>query len=102
MVLQMSRPHKDKNTGIYYFRQKTPADLRQKYGKSEVGWLLRTKCKDEAKLRHAEALRKQALIWQSLRAEPGALPHKQIMALVGVSGRSQSTRAFARQSPQGA
>ena len=81
--MAMSRPHKNPKTGVYYFRQKVPADLRKLVGKAAVGWSLRTKDPAIAKARHPEAAAKQATIWQSMRAVPGALPHKQIMALVG-------------------
>ena len=83
MVLHMSRPHKNSKTGVYYFRQKTPADLRQAFGKSEVVRSLHTKEPELARHNHAIEAAKQASIWQSLRATPSALPHKQLMALVG-------------------
>ena len=83
MILHMPRPHKHPKTGVYYFRQKTPADLRQIFGKAEISWSLRTKDEEVAKIRNAEAVHKQALVWQSLRASPSALPHKQILSIVG-------------------
>jgi len=83
MVLHMSRPVKNPKTGVFYFRQKTPADLRQIFGRAEVSWSLKTKDEVEAKLRHAEAFQKQARIWQSLRAKPEPIPHRQILALAG-------------------
>jgi len=83
MVLQMSRPHKNPKTGVYYFRQKTPADLRAAFGKSEAVKSLHTKDPDHARQRHVVEAAKQANIWQSLRATPSALPHKRMMALVG-------------------
>jgi hypothetical protein len=76
MVLQMSRPHRHPRTWVYYFRQKTPAGLRAKFGKSEAYWSLRTKDAAEAKVLHAEAARRQTLVWESLKAEPSAIPHK--------------------------
>jgi integrase len=91
MVLHMSRPHKNPKTGVYYFRQKTPADLRQKFGKAEVSWTLATKVESEAIIRNAEAVLQQAKVWQSLRATPSALPHKQLMALVGEYRRQLDT-----------
>ncbi len=84
MVLHMSRPHRHPKTGVYYFRQKTPADLRSKFGKAEAVWSLKTKDPTEAKIRHSEAARRQALVWESLRALPAAIPHKQLVALSGV------------------
>lgn len=83
MVLHMSRPVKSSKTGVFYFRQKTPADLRRIVGKAEVSWSLKTKDESEAKLRHAEAFQKQARIWQALRAQPEPIPHKQILTLAG-------------------
>ncbi|MFO8127511.1 DUF6538 domain-containing protein, partial [Yoonia sp.] len=83
MVLQMSRPHKNPKSGVYYFRQKTPTDLRAAFGKAEVSRSLHTKDAEEAKDRHAEESRKQALVWQSLRARPCPIPHKQLVAISG-------------------
>ncbi|SEO28278.1 hypothetical protein SAMN05216227_10818, partial [Pseudorhodobacter antarcticus] len=80
MVLHMSRPHKNPKTGVYYFRQKTPADLRAIFGKSEVIKSLNTKEPELARQRHTVEAARQASIWQSLRATPSALPHKQMMA----------------------
>ena len=88
MVLQMSRPHKNSKSGVYYFRQKTPADLRDIFGKAEVSRSLHTKNAEEAKVRHAEESRKQALVWQSLRAVPGSISHKQLVAISGDYYRS--------------
>lgn len=88
MVLQMTRPHKNPKTGVFYFRQKVPADLRAAVGKSEVSWSLRTKSEGDAKLRHSEALQKQSLIWQAMRATPEPIPHKQLVALAGVHYRA--------------
>ncbi|TNC61994.1 DUF6538 domain-containing protein [Rubellimicrobium roseum] len=83
MVLPVSRPQKHRKTGVYYFREKVPADLRQAFGKAEVSRSLHTKDPALAKARHAEEKRRQNLIWQAMRAKPEALPHKKIMALVG-------------------
>lgn len=84
MVLPMPRPHKHPKTGIYYFRQKTPVDLVDVFGKKEVGWSLKTKDPEEAKVRNVEAVRKQAMLWESLRRRPEPLPHQQIVALSGI------------------
>jgi len=84
MVLQMSRPHRNPKSGVYYFRQKVPADLRDALGKTEVSRSLRTKDPQEAKLRNAEATRQQALRWAALRARPGPVPHRQLVALAGI------------------
>lgn len=84
MVLQMARPQKNPKSGVYYFRQKTPADLVAVFGRKEVSWSLRTKDPGEAKARNVEAVRKQAMAWERLRKRPEPLPHKQIVALSGV------------------
>lgn len=84
MVLQMARPQKSKKSGVYYFRQKTPADLVAVFGKTEVTWTLRTKDPEEAKVRNIEAVRKQAMIWAALRRRPEPLLHQQIVALSGI------------------
>jgi integrase len=89
MVLPMSRPQKHPKTGVYYFREKVPADLRSAFGKVEVTRTLGTKDPAEAKVRHAEEKRKQALIWQTMRAKPEPIPHKTIMALAGIYYREQ-------------
>ena len=84
MVLQMPRPYKNPKSGVYYFRQKTPADLVAAFRRKEVSWSLGTKDPEEAKLRNAEAVRKQAMVWAALRKRPEPLPHQQIVALSGV------------------
>ncbi len=85
MVLSVSRPLKHPKTGVYYFREKVPADLKATFGKTEVWRTLDTKDPALAKVRHAEEKRKQSLIWQAMRAKPEPLPHKKIMALSGKS-----------------
>ncbi len=84
MVLQMSRPKKNPKSGVYYFRQKTPADLVAVFGRKEVGWSLQTKDPDLAKTLNADAVRKQAVAWERLRKRPEPLPHQQIVALSGI------------------
>jgi integrase len=80
----MSRPQKNPKSGVYYFRQKTPADLVALFGRKEVSWSLRTKDPEEAKARNVDAVRKQAMAWERLRKRPEPLPHQQIVALSGV------------------
>lgn len=84
MVLQMARPTKNAKTGVYYFRQKTPADLVQVVGKKEVGWSLGTKDPEQAKVLNTLAVQKQAKIWERYRKRPEPLPHAKIVALSGV------------------
>lgn len=83
MALQMARPYKHPKTGIYYYRQKTPADLRGKLGDKIISRSLRTRDPQEAKIRNANEVRKQALIWDGYRKAPKPLTFQQIVALSG-------------------
>lgn len=91
MVLQMARPQKNSKSGVYYFRQKTPAALVALTGKKEVSWSLGTKDPEEAKVRNAAAVQKQALIWARCAKQPEPLPQQQIVALSGVLYREIMT-----------
>lgn len=84
MVLQMSRPTKHAKTGVYYFRQKTPADLVAIVGKKEVGWSLGTKDPEQAKVLNTLAVQRQAMILERYRKRPGPLPLAKIVALSGI------------------
>jgi len=81
MALQMARPHKHPRTGVYYFRQRFPTDLRGILGDRVVSRSLRTKDPETAKQRNIDEIRKQAMIWAAQRKRPEPLPHKQIVAL---------------------
>lgn len=83
MVLPVPSPQKHPRTGVYYFRQRVPTDLRAAFGKAEVSWSLGTKDPQEARRLHAEATRKQALVWQALRAKPEPLTQKDVAGLAG-------------------
>lgn len=84
MVLQMARPTKNAKTGVYYFRQKTPADLVAIVGKKEVGWSLGTKDPEQAKVLNTLAVQKQAMVWERYRKRPEPLPLAKIVALSGI------------------
>ena len=84
MVLQIARPYKHPRSGVYYFRQHVPTDLRRILGDKIVSRSLRTKDPAAAKLRNADAVRNQAMIWQRHRQQPEPLPHQQIVALSGI------------------
>lgn len=83
MVLHMPRPVKHPKTGVYYFRQRVPADLLQVVGRKEVMISLRTKDPAAAKERHAAEERKISQRWKALRAAETPLTHPQIVALSG-------------------
>ena len=84
MALQMARPYKHPRTGVYYFRQRVPTDLRPLLGDKIVSRSLGTKEPEAAKLRNVDEVRKQALIWAGHRKKPDPLPFQQIVALSGI------------------
>ncbi|WP_352461274.1 DUF6538 domain-containing protein [Mesorhizobium sp. M0113] len=84
----MPSPQKSKS-GVYYFRQRVPADLRRKVGRAELAYSLRTKDPAEAKARFAQEAAKVAMRWKALRAVPSPLPHVQLVALAGELYRRQ-------------
>ncbi|TGD66248.1 hypothetical protein EYC08_05025 [Tabrizicola sp. WMC-M-20] len=84
MALQMARPHKHPKTGVYYFRQRVPTDLRRLIGDKIVSRSLRTKDPQVAKLANAAEVQKQATIWERHRKQPEPLPHAQVVALSGI------------------
>ena len=88
MALQMARPYKHPRTGVYYFRQRVPTDLRRILGDKIVSRSLHTKDRDAAKLRNVEEVRKQAIIWEGHRKKPEPIPLQQIVALSGVLYRN--------------
>lgn len=73
---------------MYYFRQRTPADLRILLGDKIVGRSMRTKDPVEAKLRHLVIAQEQAILWERHRKQPEPLPNQQIVALMGKFYRS--------------
>ncbi|MEQ1942390.1 DUF6538 domain-containing protein [Mesorhizobium sp. VNQ89] len=79
----MSRPFKHKKTGVYYLRERVPADLVALVGRREIWKSLGTKEPAIAKERHAEEKRKLDLRWKALRSKPEPLPHQQLVALSG-------------------
>jgi hypothetical protein len=80
----MARPYQHPRTGVYYFRQRVPTDLRRLLGDKIVSRSLHTKDKEQAKVRNAVEVQKQAMIWERHRKQPEPLPHAQIVALSGI------------------
>jgi integrase len=70
MVLQMPRPFKKPETGVYYFRRIVPDDLRGLVGKTEVRRSLKTKDPRTAARRFGEVARKVDAEWEELRRGP--------------------------------
>lgn len=91
MALQMARPYKHPKTGVYYFRQRVPTDLRRLLGDKIVSRSLHTKDKEQAKVRNAVEVQRQAMIWERHRKQPEPLPHAQIVALSGILYRDVMT-----------
>jgi integrase len=84
MALQMARPFKHPKTGVYYFRQRVPTDLRSLLGNKIITRTLRTKDPERAKVLNASEVQKQAMAWERHRKLPEPLPHPQIVALSGL------------------
>jgi integrase len=74
MVLQVPRPFKKPETGVYYFRRIVPEPLRQFVGKAEVRRSLRTKDPKVAARRFTEVAAAVAREWDALRRGP--VPHE--------------------------
>lgn len=64
-VLSMSRPWKQPETGMFYFRQRVPRDLVAAAGKDTVKWTLGTKDPEEVRRIWPD----QLLKWEGMRAE---------------------------------
>jgi len=101
MSLSMPSPYKHPKTGVYYLRQRVPADLKDKAKGQTValpiaGALksfspgdsvkasLETKDPAEAKARYREADAALSKFWEALRKGPQKLTHKEIQALAGI------------------
>lgn len=72
----MSRPFKHPRTGVYWLRQRIPADLRTLVGREEVSKTLRTKDPAEARMRHAEELARMHREWELIRRGPQPLTQR--------------------------
>ena len=103
MVLQMVRPSKHPDSGIYYLRQRTPRDLVGKLPTQKVRFpahagggvatvkpnashikvSLGTREPSVAKVRHGAALAHLEAFWAALRLGPKTLSQRQIEALAG-------------------
>ena len=83
MALPMTRPTKNKKTGIYELRKRVPADLVALIGKTHIKRSLKTKDPETAKALLPEALRKLQNEWAALRAGPSPIPHRELVALAG-------------------
>lgn len=64
MALQMARPFEHPKTGVYYFRQRVPTDLRPLLGNKIISRSLRTKDPERAKVLNASEVQKQAMAWE--------------------------------------
>ncbi len=69
MVLQMSRPHLDSRTGVYYIRRRVPDVLRHILGKSEYKRSLETKDRAEAARLFPKALEESNHLFELARKQ---------------------------------
>lgn len=76
MVLSMPQPVRTKS-GMYYFRQRVPADLKSIVGSDMFQFSLGDP--KEAKERHAQELAKVQLRWKALRANFPLWPNKPLL-----------------------
>ncbi|KAB0264357.1 tyrosine-type recombinase/integrase [Microvirga brassicacearum] len=100
MALSMARPSRDKKTGVWYLRQRPPADIKAKvlggsvtipigdgFRVIKVGETveasLGTKDANVAKERHAQADATLRKLWEAHRHGPQRLTQKQVQALAG-------------------
>ncbi|HZH52719.1 MAG TPA: DUF6538 domain-containing protein [Microvirga sp.] len=100
MVISMSQPWKHPETGVWYFRGRVPADLKEKLagqkltirvgGKDRtivvrgiIKVSLGTKEMGEAKVRHAAVQAQFQDRWALARKTPVTLSHEEIMGLAG-------------------
>lgn len=112
MALVMSRPIKDKNTGIYRSKPRVPRDLVDKIRGQRltfpvgdtlqtiragefVEFSLRTKDERQAKERHSKAMAALEHLWKAQREGAKALTHKEAVALSGVIYRETVSQAEA-------
>lgn len=79
----MTRPFKHPRTGVYWLRQRVPADLRHILGRAEVTKTLGTKDPAEAKVRLAAALATLHRDWEMIRRGPQPLSQVQVVAVAG-------------------
>ncbi|MES2432486.1 MAG: DUF6538 domain-containing protein [Pseudomonadota bacterium] len=84
MALQMARPYKHPKTGVYYFRQHVPTDLRRLLGDKTVSWSLRTKDHGLAKVLNAAAIIKQAMVWERHRKQPEGIAQAILLPLAAL------------------
>lgn len=88
MVLQMTRPWKHPDSGIFYFRKRVPQAFRARIRRAIVKVSLNTRDPGEAKRRHAEMALAIAEEWAALMRAPEvkaaiSLSEKQLHALAG-------------------
>ncbi len=83
MASPMARPFKHPRTGVYWFRQRVPEDVRALVGRKEVTRTLGTKDLADAKAKHATVSEEYALQWANLRLGQQSPTHRTLQALAG-------------------
>ena len=88
MVLRMARPHKDKSTGIYWFRKRVPVAIQHIVGREIIKISLRTRDPAIAKIEHARVAAEVAERWARLAEGPRSLSHREAEGIAGEIYRS--------------
>lgn len=105
----MPHPYRHPKTGVWWYRERVPADLRSaakgqsvtvviagRIAKHKIGTELRvslaTKEPNEAKVRHAEVAPQFDAIWKGLREAPAPISFKNMRALAGEVYKAQLVR----------
>jgi integrase len=79
----MSQPWPHPKTGVFWFRRAVPRDLYQLVGKHEELASLKTKDRDEARVRYAKHSAEVEARWANLRAGTRTLTEREAHALAG-------------------
>jgi integrase len=92
MSLQVPRPFKKPETGVYYYRRTVPGDLKPLVGKGEIRRTLRTKDPKLAARRFAEVAREVEAEWAELRRRPHESDNKLAAAFISTIADPDATR----------
>jgi site-specific recombinase XerD len=92
MSLQVPRPFKKPETGVYYYRRTVPDDLKSLVGKGEIRRTLRTKDPKLAARRFAEVAREVEAEWAELRRRPHESDNKVAAAFISSLADPDATR----------
>jgi site-specific recombinase XerD len=92
MSLQVPRPFKKPETGVYYYRRTVPDDLKSLVGNGEIRRTLRTKDPKLAARRFGEVAREVEAEWAELRRRPHESDDKLAATFVSTLADPDATR----------